>query len=64
MNRQDYINEIEDLKATNKHLLDTIGTLKQTLNSVTASNKRNEDLIRNLTAQIDVLQKMIKDLQD
>ncbi len=64
MNRQDYINEIEDLKATNKRLLDMIGTLKQTLNSVTASNKRNEDLIRNLTAQIDVLQKMIKDLQD
>jgi len=41
MERQDYIDQINDLKATIKRLLDMTDTLKQTLDSVTASNKRN-----------------------
>ena len=64
MERQDYINQINDLKATQKRLLDMIDTLKQTLDSVTASNKRNEELVVKLTAQVDQLQKMIKNLED
>ena len=64
MERQDYINQINDLKATIKRLLDMIDTLKQTLDSVTASNKRNEELVVKLTAQIDQLQKMVKNLED
>ena len=62
MERQDYIDQINDLKAANKRLLDMIDILKQTLDSVTASNKRNEELVIKLTAQIDQLQKMIKNL--
>ena len=42
MERQDYIDQINDLKASNRRLMDMIDTLKQTLDSVTASNKRNE----------------------
>ena len=71
MERQDYIDRInelkasnEDLKATIKRLLDMIDTLKQTLDSVTASNKRNEALVVKLTAQVDQLQKMLKNLED
>ena len=64
MERQDYINQINDLKATIKRLLDMIDTLKQTLDSVTASNKRNEELVVKLTAQMDQLQKMVKNLED
>ena len=44
--------------------MDMIDTLKQTLDSVTASNKRNEELVVKLTAQIDQLQKMVKNLED
>ena len=64
MERQDYIDQINDLKATVKRLLDIIDTLKQTLDSVTASNKRNEELVVKLTAQVEQLQKMIKNLED
>lgn len=64
MERQDYIDQINDLKASNRHLIDMIDTLKQTLDSVTASNKRNEELVVKLTAQIDQLQKMVKNLED
>ena len=64
MERQDYIDQINDLKATNRRLLDMIDTLKQTLDTVTASNRRNEELVKKLTAQIEQLQKMVKDLQD
>ena len=64
MERQDYIDQINDLKATNKRLLDMIDTLKQTLDSVTASNKRNEEFVVKLTAQVDQLQKMVKNLED
>ena len=64
MERQDYIDQINDLKAANKRLLDMIDILKQTLDSVTASNKRNEELVIKLTAQIDQLQKMVKNLED
>ena len=62
MERQDYIDQINDLKASNRRLMDMIDTLKQTLDSVTASNKRNEELVVKLTAQIDQLQKMVKNL--
>ena len=64
MERQDYIDQINDLKASNRRLMDMIDTLKQTLDSVTASNKRNEELVVKLTAQIDQLQKMVKNLED
>ena len=40
-----------------------IDTLKQTLDSVTASSKRNEELVVKLTAQINQLQKMVKNLE-
>ena len=64
MERQDYINQINSLQATIKNLLSMIDTLRQTLDSVTASNKRNEELVVKLTAQIDQLQKMVKNLED
>ena len=64
MERQVYIDQINDLKATNKRLLDMIDTLKQTLDTVTASNRRNEELVKKLTAQIEQLQMMIKNLED
>ena len=64
MERQDYIDQINELKASNKRLVDIIDTLKQTLDSVTASNKRNEELVVKLTAQVEQLQKMIKNLED
>lgn len=71
MERQDYIERIndlrasnEDLKATNKQLLDMIGTLKQTLDTVSASNTRNEKQVRLLTAQIEELQRLIRNLED
>ena len=64
MERQDYIDQINDLRATNRRLLDMIDTLKQTLDSVTASNKRNEELVVKLTAQVDQLQKMVKNLEN
>jgi len=64
MERQDYIDQINDLKASNRRLIDMIDTLKQTLDSVTASNKRNEELVVKLTVQIDHLQKMVKNLED
>ena len=64
MERQDYIDQINDLKATVKRLLDMIDTLKQTLDSVTASNRRNEELVVKLTAQIGQLQMMVKNLED
>ena len=64
MERQDYIDQTNDLKATNKRLLDMIDTLKQTLDTVSASNRRNEELVRKLTDQVELLQKMIKNLED
>ena len=64
MERQDYIDQINELKSSSSRLLDMIDTLKQTLDSVTVSNKRNEALVVKLTAQVDQLQKMIRDLQD
>lgn len=64
MERQDYIDQINELKASNKRLIDIIDTLKQTLDTVTASNKRNEELVVKLTAQVEQLQKMIKNLED
>ena len=64
MERQDYIDQINDLRATNRRLLDMIDTMKQTLDTVTASNKRSEEQVRQLTAQIALLQKMIKNLED
>jgi len=53
MERQDYIDQINSLQATIKDLLNMIDTLKQTIDSVTASNKRNEELVEKLSAQIE-----------
>lgn len=64
MERQDYINQINDLKGYVKQLLDMIDTLKQTLDTVSASNRRNEELVKKLTSQIEELQRMIKNLED
>lgn len=71
MERQDYIDRInelkasnEDLKASNRRLLEMIETLKQTLDTVSASSRRNEELVKRQTEQIEQLQKMIRDLQD
>jgi prefoldin subunit 5 len=64
MERQDYINQINSLQATIRNLLDMIDTLRQTLDSVSASNRRNEELVKKLTAQIEELQRMVKNLED
>ena len=64
MERQDYINQINSLQATIRNLLDMIDTLKQTLDSVSASNRRNEELVKKLTAQIEELLRMVKNLED
>ena len=64
MERQEYIDRIKSQQETIDRQTDMIKTLQLTLESVSSSNKRNENLIRNLTAQIEQLQKMIKDLQD
>lgn len=64
MERQDYIDQINDLKASNRRLMDMIDTLKQTLDSVTASSKRNEELVKKLSAQIEAYQKQIRNLED
>lgn len=64
MERQDYINQITSLQATVKSLLNMIDTLRQTLDSVNASSKRNEDLVKKLSAQIEAYQKQIRNLED
>ena len=64
MERQDYIDQINDLKASNRRLMDMIDTLKQTLDSVTASSKRNEEVVKKLSAQIEAYQKQIRNLED
>ena len=64
MERQDYINQINSLQATIKDLLNMIDTLKQTIDSVTASNKRNEEFVEKLSAQIEAYQKQIRNLED
>lgn len=64
MERQDYINQINSLQATIKNLLNMIDTLRQTLDSVNASSKRNEELVEKLSAQIEAYQKQIRNLED
>ena len=64
MERQDYIDQINSLQATIKDLLNMIDTLKQTIDSMTASNKRNEELVEKLSAQIEAYQKQIRNLED
>ena len=64
MERLEYINQIKTLQADNRHLLDLIETLKLTLDSVSASNRRNEELVKRLTAQIEELRRMVKNLED
>jgi len=62
--RQDYIDQINELKSSNSRLLDMIDTLKQAIDTLTASNKRNEALVVRLTAQIDELQQLVRNLDD
>lgn len=64
MERSDYEAQIRNQQATIKSLLDMIKTLQETLESVTASNKRNEELVKSLMKQVSDLQKMISDLED
>ena len=64
MERQDYIDQINELKSSNSRLLDMIDTLKQTIDTLTDSNKRNEALVVKLTAQIDELQQLVRNLDD
>lgn len=64
MERQDYINQINSLQATIKNLLSMIDTLRQTLESVNASSKRNEEVVKKLSAQIEAYQKQIRNLED
>ena len=64
MERQDYIDQINELKSSNSRLLDMIDTLKQTIDTLTASNKRNEALVVRLTAQTDELQQLVRNLDD
>ena len=45
MERSDYEAQIRDLKETNYRLLVKIKTLQLTLESVNASNRRNEELV-------------------
>ena len=47
-----------------KQLLGMIDTLKQTLDTVSASNRRNEELVKKLSAQIEELQRLVKNLED
>ena len=53
MERQEYIDRIKSQQETIDRQTDMIKTLQLTLESVSSSNKRNENLIRNLTAQIE-----------
>ena len=64
MERSDYESLIRDQQATIRNLLEMIKTLQLTINSLHASNKRNEELVKNLTKQVSDLQKMIADLED
>ena len=64
MERQDYINQINSLQATIKNLLNMIDTLRQTLDSVNASSRRNEELVKKLSAQIEGYQKQIRNLEE
>lgn len=64
MERQDYIDRINELKSSNSRLLDMIDTLKQTIDTLTASNKRNEALVLRLTAQIDELHQLFRNLEN
>ena len=64
MERQDYIDQINELKSSNSRLLDMIDTLKQTIDTLTASNKRNEELVVMLAAQIDELHQLFRNLEN
>lgn len=64
MERQDYIDKINELKDLNRRLLGMIDTLKETLDSVTASNTCNEKQVKLLTAQIEELQRMIRNQEE
>lgn len=64
MERQDYENRLQAQQDYIDSLKDIIATLKQTLESVRASNLRNEKLIQDLTSEISTLRKIIADLTD
>lgn len=64
MDRTDYESQINDLKATVGWLLDIIDKFRLTLESVNASNKRNEELVKKLSAEINEYQSLIKSIKD
>jgi len=64
MDRTDYESQINDLKATVGWLLDIIDKFRLTLESVNAINKRNEELVKKLSAEINEYQSLIKGIKD
>jgi len=64
MDRTDYESQINDLKATVGWLLDIIDKFRLTLESVNAINKRNEELVKKLSAEINEYQSLIKVIKD
>ena len=64
MERQDYIDQIHERDATISRLMDMIKRLQGTLDSVTASNRRNEGMVEALTKLVEELRAEIRDLKD
>lgn len=64
MDRQDYENQISGLKETIRTLQSMIKTLQLTIESLNASNSRNEKQNQELTSEIVALRKIIADLTD
>ena len=64
MDRQDYENQISGLKETIRTLQSMIKTLQLTIESLNASNSRNEKQNQELTSEIVALRKIITELTD
>lgn len=64
MERQDYENQISGLKETIRTLQSMIKTLQLTIESLNASNSRNEKQNQELASEIVALRKIIADLTD
>ena len=64
MERQDYLDKIQSQQDTINRMTDMIKTLQMTLESVNASNKRNERMVESLTKLVEDLRAEIRDLKD